>query len=186
MIDKNSYIKTSNKLLREVMYKVYKGKCFYTGVTIEDFEIDHIYPKSLGGKDCISNYVLCSKGLNRTKYNRTNATFCEVIAQTANLLYVDKIINLINKKLAKKKSKKLKVVKPRTYTHISESNIRRGLKTKLLLIRAIENWDFIKFGKITYIKLAENLKISRATIARKKDDIRGLVINMNKNFADNK
>jgi len=81
------------------MYKVYKGRCFYTGEDLIDFEIDHILPKSAGGKDCISNYVLCKKRVNRLKHNKTNDNFNNVVLETVNLLYTDKIVSYINKNI---------------------------------------------------------------------------------------
>ena len=50
-----------------------ENKCQYTGKTMKESEmdVDHITPRSQGGKNEWSNMVLCSKEINRTKANRT-------------------------------------------------------------------------------------------------------------------
>jgi 5-methylcytosine-specific restriction endonuclease McrA len=47
--------------------------CQYTGkkVTTKDGDIDHVKPKSKGGKTSWNNSVLCSKTVNRKKADRT-------------------------------------------------------------------------------------------------------------------
>lgn len=52
------------------------GICLYTGKglapsSIEDLEIEHIVPRSLGGPDAMLNYVVTTKATNDAKDNRT-------------------------------------------------------------------------------------------------------------------
>lgn len=52
------------------------GKCIYSGknISIADFdrcEIDHIFPRTLGGNDTLSNKVLCYREENQKKGGRT-------------------------------------------------------------------------------------------------------------------
>ncbi|MGO0305003.1 HNH endonuclease [Endozoicomonas acroporae] len=42
------------------------NNCFYCGCTLKpaDASIDHVIPKSLGGKDTVENKVVCCKTIN--------------------------------------------------------------------------------------------------------------------------
>ena len=43
-IDKTTIISTTNEKLRVAMYKVFGGRCFYSGQLLDSFHIDHIIP----------------------------------------------------------------------------------------------------------------------------------------------
>ena len=52
------------------------GRCLYTDVGLEpsrldEYEIDHIVPRSRGGPDAVVNYVLTTNGANKEKADRT-------------------------------------------------------------------------------------------------------------------
>lgn len=51
------------------------GKCQYTGKTVSKNQanIDHVIPKSRGGRDTWSNLVVCSKDINTKKGNKLNS-----------------------------------------------------------------------------------------------------------------
>lgn len=58
--------------LRFELFKAQGGICLYTGKALaqthlEDYEIDHIVPRSLGGPDAAVNYVLTFHDVNNTK-----------------------------------------------------------------------------------------------------------------------
>lgn len=58
------------------LLKMQGGKCIYSGenISISDFdkcEIDHIYPRSMGGNDALYNRVLCYRTENQNKKERT-------------------------------------------------------------------------------------------------------------------
>ena len=110
MINKESTIFTDDPILRIAMYEVYEAKCFYTGMilNIDEFNIDHINPKNKGGKNCISNYVLCSSRINRIKNDKVNEYFIERVTLINTLLFVENVVNtynniVLNRKLAKGK-----------------------------------------------------------------------------------
>jgi CRISPR/Cas system Type II protein with McrA/HNH and RuvC-like nuclease domain len=69
ILNKDSKISISNTNLRISIYNAFDGRCFYTGMNIgfNEMHIDHIKPKSKGGEDCISNYVLSSSYINQKK-----------------------------------------------------------------------------------------------------------------------
>jgi len=50
------------------------NKCVYTGVTLTNktFSIDHLIPKSRGGKDTWENLAACHKEVNSKKGNKSN------------------------------------------------------------------------------------------------------------------
>lgn len=55
----------------EKLYKLQKGKCPCCKKQLgKDFEVDHIYPISLGGKNIDSNIQLLRKSCNRKKSNK--------------------------------------------------------------------------------------------------------------------
>jgi CRISPR-associated endonuclease Csn1 len=58
--------------LRYELFKAQGGICLYTGkslaeTSLDDYEIDHIVPRSLGGPDAAVNYVLTFHDVNHTK-----------------------------------------------------------------------------------------------------------------------
>jgi CRISPR-associated endonuclease Csn1 len=58
--------------LRYELWKAQGGICLYTGQSIpasklDEYEIDHVVPRSLGGPDAAVNYVLTTHDLNHTK-----------------------------------------------------------------------------------------------------------------------
>lgn len=57
---------------RRVLYIAYGGKCFYTNEPLEknNFHIDHIIPKSKGGKDTVANCVPCIPEYNLQKSDK--------------------------------------------------------------------------------------------------------------------
>ncbi len=74
-------IKTSNNYLRKAMFKAFNGRCFYTGEKLTENEmiIDHVIPKSKGGKDSVYNYVITSQRINTKKNNKYNPELAERI-----------------------------------------------------------------------------------------------------------
>ena len=61
------------KLTKKNLYIRDKYRCQYTGkqVSYEEADIDHVIPRSKGGKNSWENMVVCSKEVNRQKANRT-------------------------------------------------------------------------------------------------------------------
>jgi len=61
------------RLTKRSIYLRDGGKCQYTGRSLgkSDYDIDHVIPKSRGGKNSWDNMVLCDKALNRKKADRT-------------------------------------------------------------------------------------------------------------------
>lgn len=57
---------------RRVLYIAYGGKCFYTNEPLEknNFHIDHIIPRSKGGKDTVANCVPCIPEYNLQKSDK--------------------------------------------------------------------------------------------------------------------
>lgn len=72
----SSYDKVFRKDLRLTKRNIYmrdKYRCQYTGkqVSHSEADIDHVIPRSRGGKNSWDNMVVCSKEINRLKANRT-------------------------------------------------------------------------------------------------------------------
>lgn len=61
------------RLTKRALYLRDRGQCQYTGRRLgkTDYDVDHIVPKSRGGKNTWSNMVLCDKKVNRQKADRT-------------------------------------------------------------------------------------------------------------------
>lgn len=91
-------IPTSDKLLRQAVFIGFGGKCFYTGreVSSTEMHIDHIRPKSKGGKDCIANYVLSCQEINLRKSDRHSDKFEEVCVGVVELLFAGKVASILD------------------------------------------------------------------------------------------
>lgn len=62
--------------LKMELLRMQDGECLYTGdklcpTRLEDYEIEHIVPRSRGGPDAVVNYVLTTKAANMDKGERT-------------------------------------------------------------------------------------------------------------------
>lgn len=55
------------KTLRQYLFLRHKGKCFYCGTPTQNYEVEHIVPKSKGGVDSINNLVLACRSCNVSK-----------------------------------------------------------------------------------------------------------------------
>jgi len=64
--------KKCNKKIKKKIYKKQNFKCAICEkiYKIEDLEVDHVKPLSLGGKNKITNYQLLCKHCNAIKYNK--------------------------------------------------------------------------------------------------------------------
>ena len=93
-MNEKTIIPISNKTLRSAMYVIHAGRCFYTGrhVSQDDMEIDHILPRSLGGEDCIENYVLTSKSLNVLKGNTVVAEMVDRMKYINKCCYASRVV----------------------------------------------------------------------------------------------
>lgn len=71
-----NYSKIPKKIFRptkKVIYERDKGKCQYSGKELswKDASLDHLMPKSKGGKDTFDNLVLCDRKINSFKGSKT-------------------------------------------------------------------------------------------------------------------
>tara|TARA_R110002167_G_scaffold346861_1_gene557659 strand:+ start:778 stop:1401 length:624 start_codon:yes stop_codon:yes gene_type:complete len=91
-------VKTSDVLLRRVMYDVFGGKCFYSGqeLPFDNFHIDHVVPSSKGGQDSVFNYVLCSPVHNLKKSANIDIDSVNRILYIVKVGYAGKVIKKIN------------------------------------------------------------------------------------------
>jgi len=72
----NNFKKSPNyfiKLSRRAIYDRDAGICQYCGIEVDrkSFTIDHVYPRSRGGKTVWSNIVVCCKDCNNSKDDMT-------------------------------------------------------------------------------------------------------------------
>ena len=122
------------------------GKCIYSGekIGINDFdkcEIDHIYPRTLGGNDALYNKVLCYSKENQDKKGRTPYEWFhfDEIRWTN---YVTRIVDLKDK-LGKKKVELL-ISKPEDCEKLIESY--NGLADTAQIARVAQNITAFVFG----------------------------------------
>ena len=82
---------------RRVLYIVYAGKCFYTNEPLDrnNFHIDHIIPKSKGGKDTVANCVPCIPEYNLQKSDKLLSNSQNIIEGVVSC-YADMVIELYN------------------------------------------------------------------------------------------
>ena len=82
---------------RRVLYIAYGGKCFYTNEPLNknDFHIDHIMPKSKGGKDTVANCVPCIPEYNMQKSDNLLPNSQNIIEAVLSC-HADIVIELFN------------------------------------------------------------------------------------------
>lgn len=97
----------SNHNLRTAIYKVFGGRCFYTGrkVSEEDMVIDHVVPKSKGGEDSPYNYVLTTKDINSSKSDKIDLDGVDPILYLIRTVYAPKVLRLIKPKASGSKKR---------------------------------------------------------------------------------
>lgn len=61
----------------------YPWKCYYTGVPLSEFGIDHKLPLSLGGSYSFDNLVICDLGVNTAKGDMTEEEFKQLLSLIA-------------------------------------------------------------------------------------------------------
>ncbi|MDX5583601.1 MAG: HNH endonuclease signature motif containing protein [Aureibaculum sp.] len=85
----------TDPILRKAMYEVFDGKCFYTGrnLSFEEMHIDHIKPKSKGGENCISNYVISCGYINIKKRAKYSDRFIEITQELVKIMFTQDVIN---------------------------------------------------------------------------------------------
>lgn len=76
--------------------------------------------------------------------------------------------------------------KEKTSIAVTENNKRRALEKTEIMLEYINKWDVEKMGKITYVKLAFNLGIGKATVARRAKDIKEVIKNINNSLVVSK
>ena len=114
----------SNQLIRDAIYKIYKGECYYSGKPIdkEEMVLDHVWPRSEGGPDNYYNYVPTTQKHNQAKGSNFDAEiFCRIFSNI-HLNYCPRIDKEIKKMSNKKIKKNVSKVKDNT-TIISEEII---------------------------------------------------------------
>lgn len=89
-------IPITDKHLRIALYTAYNGKCFYTGrdIEIEDMHVDHIHPKSKGGRNCISNYVPTCALVNLSKSDMYDGKFVSVVSEIVRCVFAEKVLSI--------------------------------------------------------------------------------------------
>jgi CRISPR-associated endonuclease Csn1 len=94
--------------LRYELFKAQGGICLYTGkplseTRLDEYEIDHIVPRSLGGPDAAVNYVLTFHDVNHTKEKGRLVPFAFLHGKEGWDAYVERVkkrvVTLRNKKV---------------------------------------------------------------------------------------
>lgn len=82
---------------RRVLYIAYGGKCFYTSEPLDknNFHIDHIIPKSKGGKNTVANCVPCIPEYNLQKSNKLLPN-SQIIIDGVLSLHAEMVMELFN------------------------------------------------------------------------------------------
>lgn len=171
MMDINTEILPNNPHLRQAIFKAFRGKCFYTGqsLTLETMEIDHIFPKSKGGKNCISNYVLCSKQANLVKKARVNRSIVQGVIYYNSITYAPKVLRIYNKLCSQKPPKQ-----PKTLASVKVVNLKNPLQVKnhieykrdIPIDVNTTKQQFELNNKITITQAAEKRGVDKSTIWR--------------------
>ncbi len=129
------------------LLKLQGGKCIYSGkpIAISDFdlcEIDHIFPRTYGGNDELSNKVLCYREYNQQKAGRCPYEWLNK-EEEAWIAYVDRL-NKIKSILGNKKFELLTSPKEKceelidSYNGLAETGYMARLAQQIIAV--IFNW----------------------------------------------
>jgi CRISPR/Cas system Type II protein with McrA/HNH and RuvC-like nuclease domain len=137
--------------LRKAIYKSFNGRCFYTGrkLTINNMEIDHIIPKSKGGKDVVSNYVLVCKYINVKKNNKILHNSNDFILNIVKDIYLNKTLRLY--KQYKYNTEKHKIEKLIENKYSLNEDLEKQLVdiiNKCIVLRIDNKYTIIELSKI--------------------------------------
>jgi hypothetical protein len=91
-------VNPNDEKIRSAIFLAYGGKCYYTKKKLHkrNFEIDHVYPVAKGGRDTLSNLVLCHPLYNEQKADNIPVELKQIqldILQN----YTDIVIEIYNK-----------------------------------------------------------------------------------------
>lgn len=118
-----------------------------------------------------------------------NTTVCEEPLEESEVTNLVKKIHSTEPELFSNKEKRfifnrdyMLTGKERKSIAITESNLQRGNDTTNLILDVINDWDFEKYGKITYKKIAKVSGKSYPTVSRRKEDIKEIMKIMNKDL----
>lgn len=83
---------------RDIYFKVFNGSCYYTGEKLnrDDFHIDHIHPRSLGGQDIVMNLVVCNPRTNIQKSNSYDNAFIQKHQDVVRKHYASRIVAMLS------------------------------------------------------------------------------------------
>ncbi|MEM4702878.1 MAG: HNH endonuclease domain-containing protein [Candidatus Pacearchaeota archaeon] len=98
-------IPINDPVLREAIYRAFKGRDYYTGepITREDMVIDHIVPRCYGGLDNVYNYVLTSKRVNSTKSDKFDPDAVFGVLYIVSTRYAKRVLDIMSQIGDKKK-----------------------------------------------------------------------------------
>lgn len=86
------------------------GCCIYCGITLESTEVtyDHIVPRSLGGRNCVENYVIACEGCNSRKSNILVDDFIREFPVKKRQSYIHRVQEMVKEgRMPKEKGDKL-------------------------------------------------------------------------------
>jgi len=96
---------TTDPKLRKAIFKAHKGKCFYSGRTLDpkNFHIDHVMPDAAGGAWHHDNYVPCCPIINVQKSDSYNAELVERMHFIIKTVYSPKVERIMKTMRREKK-----------------------------------------------------------------------------------
>ncbi len=148
MVDKYTKIFTFDATLQKAMYRVYGGKCFYTGrrVSFDEMRIDHIVPIENEGKDCISNYVLTSSFIKSQRDGTYTDKFGISAKGLNDLLYVDKVVAEYNEIAINSKCFE-ELIEVNQYFREKNITGKERHRLRQLFMRSLKSYKIVREGK---------------------------------------
>jgi hypothetical protein len=95
-------VQLGDQCVREAILEVHKGKCFWTRAPIaaEEYVLDHIWPRSLGGPDSLFNLVPTSASLNGIRGNAFDLEAATAILAIVRMVFGPRSLVLLGQKKA--------------------------------------------------------------------------------------
>jgi hypothetical protein len=146
-----SYINVNDPILRDVIFEVFEGVCFYTGQLInkDKMVIEHIVPTAKGGPNNVFNYVLSNKSVNNHKSNKLDLACVIPVLYLVKISYAPKVLSEYLKIVHTKQNEKTKkiYIKPPKKIYISMEDASfielkdGGCFGKTDIISCLNAWD---------------------------------------------
>lgn len=127
-------VRPTDSELRKALYDAHRGRCFYTSqpMAFEEMQVDHLRPKTRGGKDCIENLVPTHARINIFKRHHVDPSSLERILYINRIAFAPRVL----RRYLTIREKRAATTSPIDYLKVQESIKKFERAKRLHRIRA--------------------------------------------------